>query len=88
MSSSPLTSPVLMSDAPTTLGRAFDGVWQEVAGNFSDASAASEIARTRLASIILTLSKVGQLGPDQLKESAIRLLQQQYRTGRAANAER
>jgi hypothetical protein len=70
MSSSLLTSPVPMSDALTMLGRVFDGVWQEVVDDFGDTSAATGIARTRLASIVRKLSKVAQLGSDQRKERA------------------
>ena len=60
------------------VGEAFDEAWHDLAGNFPDDAQTIEGVRLRLATIILDLAKDGQLGREQLKLSAMRVLRQQY----------
>jgi hypothetical protein len=65
-------------DTLNTLRRAFDEAWAVVAGDYWNNPQSKEDARACLASIMIGLAKDGQLGTDQLKKTAIRLMRQAY----------
>ena len=55
------------------LGSAFDEAWGAVEGTSgADARAAAD-ARTRLASIMIGLAQLGELGPEEIRRTAIRI---------------
>jgi len=56
------------------LSEIFDEVWRLEAANFADHPEWIEVARIRLATIILDLAKDGQLGRDQIIRTATRLI--------------
>ena len=55
------------------LGRAFDDVWQDIAGNYG-AAAMIEDRRTRLAQIILELANIGERDLDEIKSDALAIM--------------
>jgi hypothetical protein len=63
-----------VSFEPESLGEIFDEVWRCEATNFADHQEWIEVARIRLATIILDLAKDGQLGRDQIARTATRLI--------------
>ena len=65
-------------DRLKAVGEAFDEAWHDLAGNFANDAQTIEAVRLRLATIILDLAKDGQLGREQLKLTAMRVLSQQY----------
>lgn len=58
------------------LSAAFDSAWSVLKGDIPDSRGAGE-ARTRLALIVLDLAKLGQLGPDQMSASAVRIYREE-----------
>jgi len=54
------------------LGSVFDETWAAVSGNVGEGSAEQ---RTSLAIILLRLANLRQLGPEQLKATALRIVQ-------------
>jgi hypothetical protein len=51
--------------------RAFDEAWKSVDGNFGDDPVAIEAARTRLASVVLTVARNGITDAQALEEAAL-----------------
>jgi hypothetical protein len=60
-------------DALKMLGEAFDEAWASIASSYGEDASAIEAARLRLAGIMIELARDRQLGPDQLKRTALRL---------------
>jgi len=60
------------------LGSVFDETWAAVSGNVGEGSAEQ---RTSLAIILLRLANLRQLGPDQMKASALRIFRAESTCG-------
>lgn len=60
-----------------TLGIVFEETWQSFVTDRPESLITSEM-RLRLASILLLLARDHQLGPPQMKATAVRLLDQEY----------
>ena len=56
------------------LGAAFDEAWEVVAAELAQSDTADvAAARARLATIVLELAKLHQLGPDEIKTTSLRI---------------
>lgn len=64
---SPCFDPTCLRQA----GDAFDGAWEEIAPNFAQNEQAAEVARLRLATIILAFSAAGRRDAASLKDAAV-----------------
>jgi len=60
------------------LGEVFDEVWASVVADFAGYPDQNETLRFRIATIILTLAKGGQLGPLQITRTAGRLIREEH----------
>ena len=67
---------VFAPDNLRMLREVFDAAWACVAADFGDHPDRIEATRIRLATIILELAEDGQLGPDQITRTALRLIRQ------------
>jgi hypothetical protein len=67
-------------DALKLMCRAFDEAWESIAGNFGDDPKAIEIARTRLASAILSLPQDEIKDVEQIKSPALQALALSYKS--------
>jgi hypothetical protein len=56
------------------VGKAFDDAWEQVGPQVSSRAAAIEAARLKLAELVLSLSRDGVRDPQELAESAVRLM--------------
>jgi hypothetical protein len=66
-------------EAVKAMGKAFDQVWAEIAGNFGDPSEV-ETARQRLAEAILSIASEGSTDVGKLKVGALHAMAQYYRS--------
>jgi hypothetical protein len=57
------------------LRKAFDDAWERIAPSVSARAAAIEVARLKLAEIVLGLAKNGNLDSQHLADAAVRLMQ-------------
>jgi hypothetical protein len=64
----PMRVPAFGPEALNQLQHCFDDAWQEVAGNF--AADAADAARSKLASLILSLASITKLAPKELVEAS------------------
>jgi hypothetical protein len=65
--------------AVTAMGKAFDQVWAEIAGNFGNPSEV-ETARLRLAEAILSIATDGSTDVEKLKAGALHAMTHYYRS--------
>ena len=56
------------------LGRAFDRAWQSIAGDFGDAPAEVDAARTALAKVILSLPSSDIDNAERIKDAALEVM--------------
>ena len=60
-------------DTLKALYQAFDEAWDTIAPTISQRAEALEVARTRLANIVLVLARNGSNDPEQIKNAAIQM---------------
>jgi hypothetical protein len=63
------------------LFQAFDDAWEELAGDFGDNALAKQAARLKLANVVLDLGRDGGRDPEQIKNSALKTMARNRRTG-------
>jgi hypothetical protein len=68
-------------DALKVLCEAFDEAWEDIAGSFGANTLAIQAARLKLANIILDLGRNGSNDPEEIKDSALKTMARDLRTG-------
>jgi pyocin large subunit-like protein len=61
--------------------QSFDQAWESIASNFGDNPLAIQAARVKLANIILSIPHDHQSDAQQIKNSALKMMARDYRTG-------
>jgi hypothetical protein len=69
------------ADALKVIFQAFDDAWAEVAPDVSARASAIEAARLSLATIVLSLAKVGHVERDSLRAAAVDAYRVKHRIG-------
>jgi hypothetical protein len=61
-------------DTLKILYKAFDGAWEQIAPDVSSRAEAIEVARNRLAGVVLSLASNGAVDAEKLTEDAVQLM--------------
>ena len=73
-----VNSAPLGPDALKVLGQAFDEAWQSIEGNFGSDDASRELARLRLADLMLLIANDDSRDVEALKHEALQAMAMEY----------